>query len=145
MEENTLRGARTPGEGTTTFIDTEYFMVNEDKLIRILEVHEKEERERPRPDAVLAVAGMFTTFLFVLGTARFHGAGPISGGDFHTIAVVGLVLTALVTVRMGSLYVCRWLTFHPLTAEDRVAQVKREQQALEERKRAAAARAYARE
>lgn len=145
MDNNTLRGSRSPGEGTTTYIETEYFFVNEDKLIRILEIHEQQERQRPRADAVLAMAGMLVTFLFVLGTSDFHSAGPISGGDFHTMALVGLVLTALATVRIGWRYVDHLRAFRPLTAEDRVAAVKKEQQELEERQRAAAARLAARE
>ncbi len=150
MDDNTLRGSQSPGEGTTTYIQTEYLVINEDKLIRILDIHEQQERQRPRADAVLAMAGMLVTFLFVLGTSDFHGAGPISGGDFHTIALVGLVLTALATVRMGWRYIDHLRGFRPLTAEDRVAevkvaQVKKVQQDLEERQRAAAARLSAHE
>ena len=140
MDEDTLRGSRRPGEGTTTYIETEYVVINEDKLIRILEVHEKQEHQRPRADAALAMVGLFVTFLFVLSTSDFHGVGPMSGGDLHTIALLGLVLSGLEAGRMGWRYFDDLRTFRPLTAEDRVARVKKEQQDLEERQRAAAQR-----
>lgn len=113
-------------------------MLNEDRLVRVLESMERDERHRPRADAWISAFSIFVAILLVLATSTFHSFGPIGAGDVRTIAVVAVVvslgLAVFWFVRWGR-YVLTHLT--PETAEQKVAKLKLEAKKLEDKLRAA--------
>jgi hypothetical protein len=113
-------------------------MINEDKLVRVLESFEKAERRRPRLEAWAATFGIFITVFAVLNTADFHNAGPIAAGDVRLFAVVIAFISGAATVALFG----RWVWYalrhrHPETAEDKVAKIKKQAEAFTETLRAA--------
>lgn len=131
--------AASHSSASPTYVDQSgWIVINEDKLVRVLESFEHQERKRPRLETWLSLLGMALTLFFVLATAAFHDVGPLKNSDVHTAAVTLLVLTGLGTlyslIKWG-IYALRHLK--PETSEDKVAKIKKQSQEFAESLRAA--------